>query len=666
MYEVMVNFHEKQSHVNQNRFKINIGSSGHFSLLLLHTCFDLAVSEEPHIDYIIYYIGFFITDLHEQLSILHSQSVSTLKPLMTVYRGQVISIDELNNIKTNIDGFISMNTFFSTTLDCSLAFTLSGEGSQLNENKVSVVYMIDIDTTITTMPFYNIKDLSYFQAEDEILFSIDTIFKLISVEEHCNNDVRVWLFELKLIDKIDNDELDGLYKYFKDQFSGETTSYGILASILYEMGESEKAEKYSRILLEQLPPDDPGIGVIYSNLGTLYAKKNMLTDAFKMFDKAIDFYSSTNLIHYSNKEHFLSIAYTNIASAHLDNGNYTEALKTYEKALDMQTKILPSIHAHLVNTYNNIASVYSEMGNFHQSLKYYQLASDLCQQGALPHNHPTVAVIYNNLGFIFDKLGNRSKAMENFEIALEIRKKCLASSDHRAFSSSYTNIGTYYLDDGNYAKAKEYLDLVWELDSKYLPVNHPEFATTCNNFGLLYEQQHDYTLAFEYYQKSVDILTKTSSLPPQHPLIAVANKNLARAYRHQKNYERAMEQISIALDIEHSLNPINLSTLSDTLYEFSCIKLEMNDCDTALKSFQQALDLSHKCYDSKKHRKISKLNKEIGITLINCGQYEEALKYYQQALQIELDVLPKDHFEIGRTYNNIGAVLSKLKKALKH
>ncbi|CAF4585497.1 unnamed protein product, partial [Didymodactylos carnosus] len=80
-------------------------------------------------------------------------------------------------------------------------------------------------TTITTMPFYNVKDLSYFQAEDEILFSIDTIFKIISVEEHCNNNVRVWLIELKLIDKIDNDELDGLYKYFKDQFSGETTSY---------------------------------------------------------------------------------------------------------------------------------------------------------------------------------------------------------------------------------------------------------------------------------------------------------------------------------------------------------------------------------------------------------------------------------------------------------
>ncbi|CAF4428600.1 unnamed protein product, partial [Didymodactylos carnosus] len=54
--------------------------------------------------------------------------------------------------------------------------------------------------------------------------SSDSI-KIISVEEHCNNDVRVWLIELKLIDKIDNDELDGLYKYFKDQFSGETTSY---------------------------------------------------------------------------------------------------------------------------------------------------------------------------------------------------------------------------------------------------------------------------------------------------------------------------------------------------------------------------------------------------------------------------------------------------------
>jgi hypothetical protein len=48
--------------------------------------------------------------------------------ILTVYRGGCISINELENLKNNIVGFISFNTFLSTTLEKHVALLFAGQG----------------------------------------------------------------------------------------------------------------------------------------------------------------------------------------------------------------------------------------------------------------------------------------------------------------------------------------------------------------------------------------------------------------------------------------------------------------------------------------------------------------------------------------------------------
>ncbi|CAF4065058.1 unnamed protein product, partial [Didymodactylos carnosus] len=46
----------------------------------------------------------------------------------TVYRGQYVTVDELRLLQTNIGGFISFKTFFSTSTSNVRALRRTGDG----------------------------------------------------------------------------------------------------------------------------------------------------------------------------------------------------------------------------------------------------------------------------------------------------------------------------------------------------------------------------------------------------------------------------------------------------------------------------------------------------------------------------------------------------------
>ncbi|CAF4707385.1 unnamed protein product [Rotaria sp. Silwood2] len=75
---------------------------------------------------IIFTFRFFILDLFTQLSNEGRRTIRSL-PKKT-FRGQFLQIEELETIKSNISGLISMNTFLSTTTDSHVAFIYSWEG----------------------------------------------------------------------------------------------------------------------------------------------------------------------------------------------------------------------------------------------------------------------------------------------------------------------------------------------------------------------------------------------------------------------------------------------------------------------------------------------------------------------------------------------------------
>ena len=70
----------------------------------------------------IFKFRFFINDLHKQIQLLYRRYLTDhAQSNLTVYRGQFMSMEELDALKNNVNQVISMNSFLSTTRNRNVA-----------------------------------------------------------------------------------------------------------------------------------------------------------------------------------------------------------------------------------------------------------------------------------------------------------------------------------------------------------------------------------------------------------------------------------------------------------------------------------------------------------------------------------------------------------------
>ncbi len=137
-----------------------------------------------------------------QLQIPYIQSFPINEPILTLYRGQRMKITELKKLRENVGKLISKNSSLSTTNRVPAAALVSGDGSLDNaETDVSVLYQITIDTRVShSIPFAKIRYESIFE-DDEVLFSIASVFRIDTVEQYGN----LWVVNLNSISKKDEE-----------------------------------------------------------------------------------------------------------------------------------------------------------------------------------------------------------------------------------------------------------------------------------------------------------------------------------------------------------------------------------------------------------------------------------------------------------------------------
>ena len=130
---------------------------------------------------IIIKMGFFIGDLHRHIEQLHAAQFNGTSPSFTVYRGQGMSKADFEQMKKMKGGLLSFNNFLSTSKspDVSLPFAHS---TLSNPGLVGVLFVMVVDPSISTTPFASVADVSFFQAEDEILFSMHTVFRIGNIK----------------------------------------------------------------------------------------------------------------------------------------------------------------------------------------------------------------------------------------------------------------------------------------------------------------------------------------------------------------------------------------------------------------------------------------------------------------------------------------------------
>ena len=222
----------------------------------------------------------FTLDLQEQLKKYQ------LNKIIEVYRAQIISKEELENLKKSIDQFISINSFFSTTSNYSKALSFF-QLSKSTEDTEKILFQIEADPHIVkTKPFANISRFSDFPDEEEVLFMIGSIFRLKNISFDDKNEF--WIIEMTLSSDDDN-QLKQVLMYMKQQTGQGATNLRILGEFLSEMGRLDLAEQYFYRLLKQIPSNDPLRGDLYEDLAKIASRSGDFDKSMEWRQKSIGF-----------------------------------------------------------------------------------------------------------------------------------------------------------------------------------------------------------------------------------------------------------------------------------------------------------------------------------------------------------------------------------------
>jgi tetratricopeptide (TPR) repeat protein len=504
-------------------------------------------------------MGFFVRDLYNHIAALHFEQYSEKKSYsdpFTVYRGQGLSPIDLEQMKKTQGGLMSFNNFLSTSLDRGVSFAFA-DANQYDPNLIGVLFEINIDPSMSSSSFANVGNVGYFQGEEEILFSMHSVFRIGQVKQIEKNNDRLWQVELTLTS--DNDpQLQELTKSMQKDTEGPTGWFR-LGLLMLTVAQFDKAQQVFEMILDRTT-DEKQKGEIYYYLGWIKNGQGKYTKAVTYYEKSLKIREKTLPANHPN----LATSYNNIGNVYNNMGEYSKAVSYYQKALEIKQKTLPANHLSLAGSYNNIGAVYKNMSEYSKALSYYEKALEI-RQKTLPANHPSLAASYNNIGAVYKNMSEHSKALSYYEKALEIRQKTLPAN-HPDLAASYSNIGNVYDNMGEYSKALSYYEKALETRQKTLPANHPNLANSYNNIGWTFRNMGEYSKALSYYEKALEIFEKT--LPANHPSFASPYNNIAFLYENMKEYSKALSYYERALDIrQRSLPPShpNIKTVKESI-----------------------------------------------------------------------------------------------------
>ena len=426
---------------------------------------------------LLFLFRFVIGDIYQQLKQYQQQSP------ICVYRGQVISTDELNTLRQSIDNLISINSFFSTSTNRQKALSFLNR-SKTTSDLCRVLFIIDADPRLVkSKPFADISSLSAYSNESEVLFMIGCIFRLIKIEETKNEEIVMIHMELCGDDEHD---LKELFDYMKKEFGDENEEVNLrsFGKVLRQMGKYNLAEKIYHRLLAELPSNDPSLSNLYWDLGIV------------THDKA----------------------------------NYDSSLEWFQKSLVIQEQKGSSNYRDIGNLYNWIGENYRRKCELERALENYNKAIELFRN-ANDQDHPNMAWFYNNIGLVYDDQKKYTEALDFYKKSLAIYQQHLPSN-HPNIASSNNNIGLVYYNLNKYALAVEHYQQSLQIRLKSLPGDHPNIAMSYRNIALIHEKKREWKEALELFEKALNIYQHVFS--SQRPNVLDVKEDIQRVSAYLK------------------------------------------------------------------------------------------------------------------------------------
>ena len=380
---------------------------------------------------------FFIRDLFEcsqELPCAHER-----EGILHVYRGQALKSDELDRLRTSVGGYISLNSFISTSRKCEVAKMFAGPCGILFDIKCHSPHLHSEKGKKRSCR--DISSMGHYDAEEEVLFMPGSVFR---IDEISNSDDGCTMIKLVFIEDHSHDyPLRQLHQHIENNSHGERQNWSNLLRLgllLKYMGVPDKGGRYFKKLLnnadkeediseyvrcaltlhdgevpteetlacflkelekcrQACPANDLNIIHCHCLIGETCKRRNDFTLALEHCQAALRLAIDTGTDHW-----FIATRYRDLGYVYEKQGNSAQlALDNHYQALAIQEKHLPKYHAELGISYRNIAMIHYWMKNYEESLRYLLKTLEIQEHSLTPTDYDlrltywTTATCYNKL-----------------------------------------------------------------------------------------------------------------------------------------------------------------------------------------------------------------------------------------------------------------------------
>ncbi|MBX2871517.1 MAG: CHAT domain-containing protein [Saprospiraceae bacterium] len=342
--------------------------------------------------------------------------------------------------------------------------------------------------------------------------------------------------------------------------------------------------------------------------------------------------------------------------AELDSARYSQALVYLDKADTLYRQVLTLSQDSLLLTEflrnsHSRATGLSRGGQVDRAMIVIDEAI-ATGEDAFPAGKAELAKSIYVKGSIFLDKGRYTDAADWYQRALDAYERAgLGQSLDAAVSGGFLGLVLSFRDiDSGYDQISEAIEIATSaadtLDSRVADVYHLYASVVQTKYGA--------ADALQYYERALDI--KLLHYGPKHMSVSRTYNNLAIAHFFLGDYEKSLELHKINQGIREQLKPLPHRYLASTYLNIGIIYERLQEYDEALKYYQQAYQHTLKNAGPDQLQSL-RISYAMIVVLKNKGEYREAIRMARNNIESFGQTLSEDaglaasHYDIlGSTY----------------
>lgn len=271
----------------------------------------------------------------------------------------------------------------------------------------------------------------------------------------------------------------------------------------------------------------------------------------------------------------------------------------------------------IADLYKKIGGLYYKKSDYKSSLEYFQKGLETVLFSS-SNNPSSISFFHLKLGNIYARLNDFPTSIQHYNSAITIGE--YDDTDQETVANSWRAMGSLYISVGDYTQA-----YTCQLEAMELSKNEESLGHSYYLIGSIFFHQKQWDKALQYYQKSLEIWSKTK----YKSWIYSCNDAIGVAYGKKGEFDKWFEHSQLAISIATESD--YASGIAYGKHNMAGYYQDIGCLDEALVLYQEALDKMKTIGDKPGEVKVLRYMAKAYMEQKN---YKKALIYLEEALSI--------------------------------